>query len=114
MPYSDRWGLTATKTGPGTFLLSRNGQSVTITAFQIFGDDAIDAAAVLFRAIQALFPNDPTWYLRYEYAVARWKLVAYQSLINAAPANQRAPIRAKRDVWVAEEARLKAIMGADA
>jgi hypothetical protein len=106
--------LTITKLGPGTFQVSRSGQSVTITPDQVFGDDAIDAAAALLRAIQRLFPNDQTWRLRYEYAVARWKLVGYQALINAAAANQRAPLRAKRDRWVTEEARLKALMGTDA
>ena len=114
MPFADRWGLTITKTSAGVYDISRAGETVTVHVHQAFPDEAINTVFALLRGIQQLEPNDPTWQRRYEYAVARWKLLSYQALIDAAPANQRAPIRAKRDVWVSDEARLRTILGTDA
>ncbi len=117
MPYLDRWGLTATKVSAGVFTVTDpvTGSSVTVQADQVLGTDALNAAAALFRAIQQLYPGMPSpWDLRYEYAIARWKLDAYQNLASAVSGQTRTALNEKRSVWITEESRLKALMGSDA
>jgi hypothetical protein len=116
VPYSDRWGITATKVSAGVFdVRGPDGRVVRVAVDQTFPDDLINAASALFLAIKALYPSLPDpWRLRYQYAFARWKLSAYGASIPGVPAQQRPKWQAKSDKWVAEEARLKAIMGTDA
>lgn len=115
MPYLDRWGITVTRISAGVYDVTLDGKTVTVHIDQQFGTETINLGAALFRAIQGLgLDSSEQWRNRRDYAFARWKLIAYQALFDAAPANQRAPLRAKRDKWVTEEQRLKALLGSDA
>jgi hypothetical protein len=117
VPYSDRWGITATKVTGGTYTVIGPGGSPTATVplQQVFPNELINVAGALMLAIQALYPFEGApWINRYLYALARWKLDAYASLISGASGQTRTALTAKRNYWVAEEARLKAIMGSDA
>ena len=125
MSYLDRWGITITKISRGVYEASLDGKTVTLDLRErVTDDEEVDAADALWQLISSLlnpYPDDEAyveppepWHTRRAYAHCRWKMLGYQRLINLAPGNQRAPIRAKRDVWVAEEARLKALMGSDA
>lgn len=132
MPYADRWGITITKQSEGVYEVSRGGKSMTVTLQQIFQNEAINEGAALFQAIESLarvaeevLPSQ--WQVRHDYALSRWKMAAYadlitqvQAQITAAPPAERPALRderdkliSKRDVWVAEEARLKSLAGAD-
>jgi hypothetical protein len=118
MPYSDRWGLTANKVTGGTYTVQHPDSPlspVTVRVDQELASDPINAAGALFRAIQILFPGLPApWANRYAYAVAQWKLAAYQNLISGASGSTRTQLTAKRNRWVTEESRLKTLMGSDA
>lgn len=115
MPYADRWQVVITKEADGIYTVSRGGPSLTVAIDQIFPTETLNEAAALFRAIQRIFPNlQEPWASRYAYAVARWKLAAYQSLIDGSSGAVRTALRAKRDVWVAEELRIRTSLGSDA
>ena len=117
MPYLDRWGITATKVTGGTYTVTGPGgaQTATVTVLQTFPTETINVAGALMLAIQALYPMFPApWENRYKYAACRWKMDAYASLISGANGQTRTQLTNKRNWWVTEEARLKAIMGADA
>ena len=116
MPYLDRWGITVTRVSAGVYEVTLGVKTVTVNVNQLLGTEAINVAAALWNAIEYLTDGDfpDLWRLRYQYAMASWKIAAYNEIINGLPGNQRVPWRAKRDVWVAEEARLKLLMGADA
>lgn len=117
MPYADRWSLVATKVSAGVFTVTRpdTGASVTLQPDHVLGTDALNGAAVLFRAIQHLYPDLPDlWANRYDYAVARWKISAYAAIATGQPKAIRDALTVKSNVWVAEEVRLKTLMGADA
>jgi hypothetical protein len=118
MPYSDRWGITATKVTLGVYTVQHPDSPlspVTVRVDQEFASDLINVAGALFRSIQILFPGLPSpWANRYAYAVCRWKLDAYQSLISGASGSTRTQLTTKRNRWVTEESRLKTLMGSDA
>ena len=108
--------MTAVKVTGGTFDVTAPGEGTArVRVDDDLGTDAINAQLCIARAIQAIFPMlPPPWDLRYAYAIAQWKLAAYQRRAQQASGATRNALNAKREVWVAEEARLKAIMGTDA
>lgn len=116
MAYLDRWGITVTRLSAGVYEATLDGKTVTVNVNQLLATEAINAAAALWNAIEYLTDGEmpDAWRLRYFYALCRWKIAAYDSIISGMPNRERAPWRVKRDVWVAEEVRLKALMGADA
>lgn len=122
MPYADRYGITIVKVSDGIYDVSRNDRSGRVRIKQIFSNEALNEAQVLFRAIEHFDPvMTEAQRARFEYAIARWKIGAYEELarakqaeIEAARPRDRAPLRAERDeligkydVWVAREVELR-------
>lgn len=109
MPYADRYGITITKVSDGVYDVSRGDRSGRVSIRHIYQTEALNEAQALFQAFHRLDRElTPDQQARFDYAVARFKVAAYEELGRQTNAAGRAALRPKYDAWVAREAELRA------